>query len=86
MGKNKRARKVGRSVEGADESWLGIIIELIMRKQSMDRGWSFVGKVTLEECLGSECVGAMVEHGLGEFACLGLDAQVTEHGIRFPAS
>ena len=62
--------------------------EFIMRENFGYSWGSFVGEASLLEGSRMEGVGAVVQHALRIVVGVGcgLDAQVAEHGVGFPAS
>ena len=59
-----------------------------MGEESCHGGRSFIGQAISSKSLGMECVGTMVQHLLGIVELQGgsLDAEVAEHGVRFPSA
>ena len=59
-----------------------------MGKQGGDRSGGLVGEAPGFKVGGHKAVGAVVEHALGELLGVdgGLDLEVPEHGVRFPAA
>ena len=76
-------------VDGASGVGVLVGVEFGMAQHSGHHSWwRLLWEIATSAGLGGEGVGAMVEHALGEATRVrvGLDAQVAEHGVGFPAS
>ena len=66
-----------------------LVVEFVVPQHGRHHRWiGLLGEVAAVTCLWCERVGTMVEHALGQTARVGvgLDAEVAEHRVGFPAS
>ena len=66
-----------------------LVVEFVVPQHGCHHRWvGLLGEIAAVACLWCKRVGAMVKHALGETARVrvGLDTEVAEHRVGFPAS
>ncbi len=73
-------------METGESRRLLVVVELLVSEDSSDARRDFLrDRCRCGVHAGGEGIGAMVKHELGEVLGSGLDAEVPEHGVGFPA-